>query len=234
MTNPLLDSIEIESAPKPTAAVIWLHGLGASGDDFAAIVPELDLAGCAPIRFVFPHAPTMAVSINNGYVMPAWYDIFTPDLVRREDGPGIQASARAIEALIAREVARGIKPENIVLAGFSQGCAMALYTGLRHPAPLAGIMALSGYLPLAGTLAAERDAANQHTPVFMAHGTADPVVVLARAEDSRKALEAMGYTVQWHTYPMPHSVHPKEVADISAFLRQVLPSKDAAGKATAR
>ncbi|MDB5850275.1 MAG: carboxylesterase [Rhodoferax sp.] len=232
MTNPLLDSIQIESAPNPTAAVIWLHGLGASGDDFAAMVPELELRGCAPIRFVFPHAPTMPVTVNNGYVMPAWYDIFAADLVRREDGPGIKASAAAIEALIAREVARGIQPEHIVLAGFSQGCAMALHTGLRHHARLAGIMALSGYLPLAGSLAAERAAANQHTPIFMAHGTADPVVVLARAEDSRQALTTMGYDVRWHTYPMPHSVHPKEVADIGDFLRAVLPAN--AGKAAPR
>jgi len=221
----LLETIEIESVPNPTAAVIWLHGLGASGDDFAAIVPELDLRGCAPIRFVFPHAPTMPVTINNGYVMPAWYDIFAADLVRREDAAGIQASARAIEALIAKEVARGIAPGHIVLAGFSQGCAMSLHTGLRHPARLAGIMALSGYLPLAGSVAAERHPANQHTPIYMAHGTVDPVVVLARAEDSRKALETLGYKVLWHTYPMPHSVHPQEVADISRFLQTVLPQQ---------
>ncbi len=218
----LLQRIEIESAPHPTAAVIWLHGLGASGDDFAAIVPELDLRGCAAIRFVFPHAPTMPVSINNGYVMPAWYDIKTADLVRQEDPAGIHASARAIEALIAHEVARGIAPERIVLAGFSQGCAMALHTGLRHPARLAGVMALSGYLPLADTLATERHPANFHTPVYMAHGTADPVVPLVRAEASRQALLALGYPVQWHTYPMPHSVHPQEVADIGAFLQSVL------------
>ena len=228
MTTHLLERIEIESAPHPSAAVIWLHGLGASGDDFAAIVHELDLSGCAPIRFVFPHAPTMAVTVNNGYVMPAWYDIFAADLVRREDSSGIQASARAIQALIAHEVARGIAPEHIVLAGFSQGCAMALHTGLRHPQRLAGIMALSGYLPLAGTLAAERHAANQQTPIFMAHGTADPVVQLARAEASRQALLAMHYEVLWHTYPMPHSVHPQEVADIGDFLRKVLPAGGAA------
>ncbi len=220
----LLERIEMESGPQPTAAVIWMHGLGASGDDFAAIVPELDLAGCRPIRFVFPHAPVMPVAINNGYPMPAWYDIFAPDLVRREDATGIHASARAIEALIADQVARGIAAEHIVLAGFSQGCAMALHTGLRHPARLAGVMALSGYLPLAGTVAAERSPANAKTPIFMAHGTADPVVVLARAEASRQALEALGHDVRWHTYPMPHSVHPKEVADISKFLQAVLPA----------
>jgi len=220
----LLDAIQIESAPQPTAAVIWLHGLGASGDDFAAIVPELDLTGCRPIRFVFPHAPVMPVTINNGYAMPAWYDIFAPDLVRREDAAGIARSELAIEALIAHEVARGIPARNIVLAGFSQGCAMTLHAGLRHPERLAGLMALSGYLPLAGTLEAERHAANADTPIFMAHGTADPVVVLPRAEASRQALEALGYKVQWHTYPMPHSVHPQEIADISRFLQQVLPA----------
>lgn len=220
----LLDTIQIESAPSPTAAVIWLHGLGASGDDFAAIVPELDLDGCAPIRFVFPHAPVMPVTINNGFEMPAWYDIFAPDLVRREDAEGIARSELAVEALIAHEVARGIPARRIVLAGFSQGCAMTLHTGLRHPQRLAGLIALSGYLPLIGTLADERHAANADTPIFMAHGTADPVVVLPRAEESRAALEALGYQVQWHTYPMPHSVHPREIADISAFLRQVLPA----------
>jgi phospholipase/carboxylesterase len=219
----LLDTIQIESAPSPTAAVIWLHGLGASGDDFAAIVPELDLTGCRAIRFVFPHAPVMPVTINNGYAMPAWYDIFAPDLVRREDAAGIAASAQAITALIDAQVALGIAPEHIVLAGFSQGCAMTLHTGLRHPQRLAGLMALSGYLPLASTLAAERSAANADTPVFMAHGTADPVVVLPRAEAARQALVALGYPVQWHTYPMPHSVHPQEIADISRFLQQVLP-----------
>ncbi|MFZ4285912.1 alpha/beta hydrolase [Variovorax sp. HJSM1_2] len=220
----LLETIEIESAPKPSAAVIWLHGLGASGDDFAAIVPELDLRGCAPIRFVFPHAPEMPVSINNGYVMPAWYDILTQDLVRREDAAGILASARAIEALIADQVARGIAPQQIVLAGFSQGCAMALHTGLRHNQRLAGIMALSGYLPLSDTLAAERSAANATTPIYMAHGQVDPVVMLARAEASRDTLQALGYHVFWNTYPMPHSVHPQEIADIGRFLQTVLPA----------
>lgn len=218
----LLPHITLESAPNPTASVIWLHGLGADGHDFAAIVPQLNLSGCRPIRFIFPHAPSMPVTINGGYVMPAWYDILATDLVRREDAAGIRRSALAIEALIAQEVARGIAPENIVLAGFSQGCAMALHTGLRHGQTLAGILALSGYLPLADTVASERSAANQATPVFMAHGTADPVVVIGRAEASRDTLVSLGHTVQWHTYPMPHSVHPREVADISAFLQAVL------------
>ena len=222
----LLERIEIESAPHPTAAVIWMHGLGASGDDFAAIVPELDLSGCPAIRFVFPHAPVMPVTLNNGYIMPAWYDIFGTELgegvVKREDATGINTSQQDIEALIANEVSRGIHPSKIVLAGFSQGCAVALHTGLRHPAKLAGIMALSGYLPLASTLAAERSAANASTPIFMAHGTQDPVVVLSRAESSRDVLAGLGYAVQWHTYPMPHSVHPREIADISGFLKTVM------------
>lgn len=218
----LLPCIEIPSGPIPTAAVIWLHGLGASGDDFAAIVPELDLHGCPAIRFVFPHAPSIPVTLNNGYVMPAWYDIVGTQLERREDEAGIRLSAIAIEALIAREVQRGIRPERIVLAGFSQGCAMVLHTGLRHGQKLAGIMALSGYLPLADKLATERAPANQNTPIYQAHGNVDPMIAQSRAEASRDALRALGYTVQWHSYPMPHSVHPQEISDIGDFLRQVL------------
>ena len=218
----LLPRVELESAPNPTAAVIWLHGLGADGNDFAGLVPELDLDGCAPIRFVFPHAPSMPVTVNGGYVMPAWYDIFGSNLVDRQDDRGIQKSEWAIQALIAHEVARGIPHSSIVLAGFSQGCAMALHTGLRLPQRLAGIMALSGYLPLADRFPSERHAANAATPVFMAHGTQDPVVVVKRGEDSRDALMALGHPVEWHTYPMPHSVHPRVIADISAFLQRVL------------
>ena len=218
----LLPYVELESASQPSAAVIWLHGLGADGHDFASLVPELDLSGCPPIRFIFPHAPSMPVTVNGGYVMPAWYDILGPNLISQQDAAGIQASERAIVALIAHEVARGIPAEHIVLAGFSQGCAMALHTGLRLPHRLAGIMALSGYLPLVDRLAAERHPANAQTPVFMAHGTQDPVVVLARGEASRDALATLGQPVQWHSYPMPHSLHPREIADISAFLAQVL------------
>jgi phospholipase/carboxylesterase len=220
--NTLLPRVELESAPHPTAAVIWLHGLGADGHDFAGLVPELDLSNCPPIRFVFPHAPSMPVTVNGGYVMPAWYDILGPDLVSQQDAAGIQASERAIVALIAQEVARGIPAERIVLAGFSQGCAMALHTGLRLPQRLAGIMALSGYLPLADRFTAERHPANAQTPVFMAHGTQDPVVVIARGEASRDALAALGQPVEWHSYPMPHSLHPREISDISAFLARVL------------
>ena len=220
--NKLLPRIEIESAPHPTAAVIWLHGLGADGNDFAGLVPELDLRACPPIRFVFPHAPSLPVTLNGGYVMPAWYDIYSPDLMQRQDAAGIGQSARAINALIEHEIARGIPAHNIVLAGFSQGCAMALHTGLRFPQRLAGIMALSGYLPLADTLLAERHPANTATPLFMAHGSQDPVVLPARGEASRDLLAQLGQPVQWHSYPMAHSVHPREVADIAVFLSHVL------------
>lgn len=222
----LLPRIEIESAPQPTAAVIWLHGLGADGNDFAALVPQLDLRNCAPIRFVFPHAPDLPVTINAGYVMPAWYDILGTDLVQRQDTAGIHRSAAAITALIEHEVARGIAANRIVLAGFSQGCAIALHTGLRYQKRLAGIVALSGYLPLAESLAVERSFANTDTPILMCHGSMDPVVAMQRGEASRDRLITLGYRVQWHSYPMEHSVHPQEVADISAFLQRVLTSPD--------
>lgn len=218
----LLPHIQIDTAPKPSAAVIWLHGLGADGNDFAGLVPELDLTGCPAIRFIFPHAPEIPVTINGGYVMPAWYDILGTDLISRQDAAGIRTSEKAITALIEREMARGIPASRIVLAGFSQGCAMALHTGLRFPQALAGIMALSGYLPLAEHFAAERTAANARTPIFMAHGSQDPVVAPARGEASRDLLVRLGYPVQWHSYPMPHSLHPREVADIAVFLSQVL------------
>lgn len=220
----LLPRIELESAPHPTAAVIWMHGLGADGNDFAPIVQEMDLSSCPPIRFVFPHAPSIPVTVNGGHVMPAWYDISGFNRMDRQDDQGIQKSELAIQALIANEVARGIPCERIVLAGFSQGCAMALHTGLRLPHRLAGVMALSGYLPLADRFASERHAANAHTPVFMAHGTQDPVVLFERGEASRDTLVKLGYLVQWHAYPMPHSVHPHEIADMAAFLAQVLDS----------
>ncbi|MBB3211597.1 phospholipase/carboxylesterase [Herbaspirillum sp. Sphag1AN] len=219
--NPLA-TIEIETAPNPTAAVIWLHGLGADGNDFVPIVRELDLTVAPAIRFVFPTADTRPVTVNGGYVMRAWYDIFAPDLVRREDEPGLRTSQAQIEALIAKERARGIAANRIVLAGFSQGCAMTLQTGLRHPEKLAGLMCLSGYLPLASTIAAERAAANQHTPIFMAHGRQDPIVVLGRGEQSRDALLALDYQIEWHEYQMQHSVCQEEVDDIGHWLQRVL------------
>src|SRR5690606_27666499 len=182
-----LECIEIETGPDPERAVIWLHGLGADGNDFAPLVPELKLNDMPAIRFIFPHAPVRPVTINNGMAMRAWYDIFTPDLARREDDAGLPQSQQAVEALIASENQRGIPANPSVLAGFSQGCAMTLQTGLRHAQKLAGLIGLSGYLPLADKVAQERHPANQDTPIFLAHGVMDPVVVLARAEASRQA-----------------------------------------------
>ncbi|WP_395826184.1 alpha/beta hydrolase [Collimonas sp.] len=217
-----LKTQEISTSDKPTAAVIWMHGLGADGSDFVPIVKELDLRGYPGIRFVFPSAPSMPVTVNNGYVMPAWYDIFSSDLVRREDEVGLRKSQLEIEALIAQQIALGINADKIVIAGFSQGCAMTLQTGLRYPQKLAGLMCLSGYLPLSEKIAAERHAANQHTPIFLAHGRVDPVVVVDRAEKSRALLLELGYSVEWHEYMMPHSVCAEEVADIGDWLRRVL------------
>ena len=222
MTAPLLDCLEIETAPNPTHAVIWLHGLGADANDFAPVVPEVSQGLQKATRFVFPNAPVQPVTINGGMSMRSWYDILVMDLVRREDADGIRASEQAVRALIARENARGIPTSNIVLAGFSQGCAMTLHIGLRLPEKLAGMMGLSGYLPLLDLAAAERQPANARTPIFLAHGTFDPVVALGRAEISRKKLEELGYDVRWHTYPMPHAVCPQEIDDIRDFLRQVI------------
>jgi phospholipase/carboxylesterase len=216
----LLRTIEVEAAPNPDAAVIWLHGLGADGNDFVPVVPELGLDG-APIRFVFPHAPMQPVTINNGMVMRAWYDISDAD-IRREDAKGIEASQRQLEALIEREKGRGIAESRIGLAGFSQGGAIALHTGLRHAGRLAGIMALSCYVPLAERLAAEAAAQNRDVPLFMGHGRSDPVVAFARAVESRQLLEQLGYRVEWHEYPMPHSVCMEEIEDIGAWLKRVL------------
>ncbi|MBO9513384.1 MAG: dienelactone hydrolase family protein [Variovorax sp.] len=215
-----LPPVEIETGPNPKAAIILMHGLGADGNDFVPIAKELDLAAVGPVRFVFPNAPVMPVTINGGYRMPAWYDILGPG--RPEDEAGLRRSQAEIEALIAREKARGIPAGRIVIAGFSQGCAMTFMTALRHPERLAGIVGLSGYLPLAGTLAAERHPANQATPIFQAHGTRDGVIVIARAVQSRDALAALGYAVEWHEYPMEHSVCMEEVADLNRYLLKVL------------
>jgi len=218
----LLETIELDSAANPTVSIIWMHGLGADGNDFVPLVKELDLRGCPGIRFIFPSAGTMPVTINNGYVMRAWYDILVSDLVRREDESGLRASQAQIEALVAREKARGIPANRIILAGFSQGCAMALQTGLRHPEKLAGLMCLSGYLPLADKTAAERTPASLDTPIFMAHGTADPVVQIGRAQQSRDLLTGLGYKIEWHEYPMQHSLCQEEIDDIGAWLKKVL------------
>ena len=221
----LLDTIEIQTAPNPRAAVIWLHGLGADGNDFAPIVPGLGLRESPGIRFIFPHAPMRPVTVNNGYVMRAWYDVTAGDLEgrsRQVDENGVRASQAAVENLIAHENRRGIAARDIVLAGFSQGGAIALQTGLRHRERLAGVMALSTYLPLANTLPAEAAAQNKDVPIFYAHGTYDPMIPLAMATASRDRLRAFGYPVEWHEYPMQHAVCPEEMADIGQWLRNVL------------
>lgn len=221
MKTTLLERLEVETGPSPDATVIWMHGLGANGHDFEPIVPELRLPAGMAVRFVFPHAPERPVTLNMGMRMPAWYDILAIG-GGREDAEGLRDSQAAIEALIAAESARGVGPGRIVLAGFSQGGAVALQTGLRHPARLAGIMALSTYLPIAGTVEPERTAVNADLPIFMAHGTQDPMISIDRAERSRKMLDSLGYAVEWHQYPMPHSVCPQEIADISKWLVKIL------------
>jgi phospholipase/carboxylesterase len=209
-----VEAIEIETGKNPVASVIWLHGLGADGHDFEPIVPELELP--KPVRFVFPHAPVRPVTINQGMRMRAWYDIFQfgggP-----EDEAGIRASQKLVENLIAAE-----KGRNIVLAGFSQGGAIVLQTGLRHPQRVAGVLALSTYLPLAASLEQEASPANRNTPIFMAHGQFDDLIPIDRAERSREFLTQLGYNVEWHAYPMPHSVCAPEIADISRFLARVV------------
>jgi phospholipase/carboxylesterase len=222
MTSASLETIQVDTGPNPTVSVIWLHGLGASGDDFVPIVRELDLTGLPAIRFIFPHAPTMPVTVNNGYVMRAWYDIVGADLSRREDEKGLRASQAMVEQLIAQEKARGVPADRIVLAGFSQGCAMTIQTGLRHPEKLAGLLCLSGYVPLNATVDAERHSSNQDTPIFLAHGRGDQVIPIIRAEQSRDLLRSLGYKVEWHEYMMPHSVCQEEVTDIGAWFRRVL------------
>jgi phospholipase/carboxylesterase len=220
----LLDSLQVETAPDPTAAVIWMHGLGADGHDFEPIVPELGLPARPAIRFVFPHAPLRPVTINQGHVMRAWYDIRALAGVRREDEAGVRQSAQQVEALIERERQRGIAPGRLVLAGFSQGGAMALHVGLRYRERLAGVLALSCYLPLAATLATEASPANRGVPIFWAHGVHDPMIPLAMAEHGREQVAALGYSIEWHQYPIPHSVNAEEIADIARWLGRVLGS----------
>jgi phospholipase/carboxylesterase len=218
----MLETIDVETGPAPAASIIWLHGLGADGHDFEPIVPELVRRGDAPLRFVFPHAPVRPVTLNAGYRMRAWYDIVSLDRNSRQDEAGIRASAAEIRALIARENARGIRTDRIVLAGFSQGGAVALFTGTRHEEKLAGLIGLSCYATLANSFEAERAAANRQTPIFLAHGTHDPIVDLSLGEHSRALLESAGYPVEWHTYPMPHAVCAEEIADLGAWLRRAL------------
>ncbi len=219
---PDLECLEGATGEHPVACVIVLHGLGADGSDFVPVAEALDLSAVGAVRFVFPHAPVRPVTINGGYRMRAWYDILGTDLQRREDEAGLRESARAIAALIDRERGRGIAANRIVLAGFSQGCAMTLLTGLRYPERLAGLAGMSGYLPLAATTAAERSEANRDVPVFLAHGHDDEIVVPARGEASREALVALGHDVEWHSYPMGHSVCPEEIGDLNRWLVAVL------------
>jgi phospholipase/carboxylesterase len=218
----MLETHVIETAPHPRTTIIVLHGLGADGHDFVPICGELDLRAVGPVRYVFPHAPQRPVTINNGYVMRAWYDILGVDLVRREDEGGLRESQQQIAALIDSERERGMPANRIVLMGFSQGCAMTLMTALRYPERLAGAVGLSGYLPLADVAAAERHAANAGLPIFLAHGRQDPIVPHARGAASRDALRALGHDVEWHDYPMPHSVCAEEIADLNAWLLKQL------------
>ncbi len=218
----LLPSIESTTGGNPTASVIWLHGLGADGNDFVPVVNELGLPSQLAVRFIFPHAPMQPVTINSGFIMRAWYDVINQDMSFREDEAGVRRSQQEIEKLITKEKDRGIGASRIVLAGFSQGGAIALQTGLRHSERLAGIMALSSYLPLASTLAAEASAANRNVPIFMAHGTADPLIPLPLASLSREHLKQQGYQVEWHQYLMPHSVCLEEIQEIGRWLVRVL------------
>jgi phospholipase/carboxylesterase len=223
---PVLEHIELNTGAEPVATIIWLHGLGADGYDFVPVVRELDINALpglkSGVRFIFPHAPVRPVTINNNMAMRAWYDIKLMDLVRQEDEDGVRASQKQIEALIARENTRGVPNKRIVLAGFSQGGAITLQTGLRQRDPLAGLMVLSSYLPLAATLKAEAAPESARVPIFMAHGAHDPVVPLARAQDSLSTLQGLGYKPDWQTYPMEHSVCGEELGAIRVWLSRVL------------
>jgi len=217
-TRELLPAVVIEPPVPATASVIWLHGLGADGHDFEPIVPELGL-GDAPVRFIFPHAPERPVTINMGYVMRAWYDISAMDLTEGQDEVGTRESEQLLCDWIAHEREQGIAVDRIILAGFSQGGAIVLHTGLRYPEPLGGIMALSTYLPLADSVADEKHAANANVPIFMVHGSEDPVISLDLAIRSRDTLTTLGHTVDWHEYTMPHSVSPAEIAAMADWLK---------------
>jgi phospholipase/carboxylesterase len=216
-----LETVTVETGPNPTFSILWMHGLGADGHDFEPLVPELLADGMPSLRFVFPHAPVRPVTINNGYQMRAWYDIIGIDRRSAEDFAGIDASAVAIGDLIKAENQRGVATQRIAIAGFSQGGAMALHIGTRHPEKLAGVIALSCYLPRSSEFATARTVANQATPIFMAHGTQDPVVPYPLGDESGRLLQSAGYPLEWHAYPMPHSVCEPEVADLRAWLKRV-------------
>lgn len=219
----MLETIEVETKPKPNAAVIWLHGLGADGHDFEPIVPEIVRPGERAWRFVFPNAPVRPVTINGGMAMRAWYDLKGLDRRSAEDVAGFRDTDALVRQLIAKEVARGIPTNRVVLAGFSQGGAVSLYTVPRYPDKLAGVLALSCYLPRESTFLAERAPANDATPIFMAHGRADTVLTMSLGTQSRDFLKAQGYAVEWHDYPMAHAVCAAEIADIREFLFRILP-----------
>ena len=221
MSAPHLQTLELDPAGPATASVIWMHGLGADASDFYPVPPQLGLPPDLHIRFVFPNAPRIPVTINMGLIMPAWYDVSGFD-TRGEDEPRIRTSADQIAELVVREEERGIAAERVVLAGFSQGGAMSLFTGLRYPQRLAGIMCLSGYLLLADKLSDEASTANRSVPVFQAHGTADPVVDCALARAGRDAMSTAGYRVEWHEYPMAHQVCGEELHDIGQWLAGIL------------
>jgi len=217
--NLLIPHVTVEPKTEPQFAVIWLHGLGASGHDFEPVVPELKLPESMSVRFIFPHAPERAVTINNGMRMPAWYDITGLDFDKRADMESFASSGELIEAFISDQIAKGIAAKNILVAGFSQGGALALHTGLRYPQRLAGVMALSTYLATGTTLAEEGSDANREAPIFYAHGLQDPMIPIGQAMKSRDRLKALGYQVEWHQYMMEHSVCVDEISDISRWLQ---------------
>jgi phospholipase/carboxylesterase len=218
-----LDTLEFRTGEPPSASIIVMHGLGADATDFVSFVREVDLSRVGPVRWIFPAAPVRPVTLNNGMRMRAWYDLHALDFkLRREDEAGLRASLREVQALIEREIASGVPASRIVVGGFSQGCAMALLTALRAPQRLAGVLGMSGYLPLAATTAAERSEANATLPVFLGHGRFDPMIPVAIGHETRDALRALGHPVEWHEYPMEHHVIPQEIADLQAWLGRVL------------
>jgi phospholipase/carboxylesterase len=225
MTKPTLDYDQVDTAPNPTVSIIWMHGIGDHGSSFVPLVREFDLSACPPIRFIFPHAPERPVTANGGYEMRAWFDIFGGfDSADREDAEGVKESQGYIEELIAQEKARGVPADKIILAGFSQGCAMALETALSYPEKLGGVIGLSGYIPQLQQFDSRRNLANQQTPIFLAHGNDDQVVPVSRAKEALKVLTGLGYNVEWHEYNMMHTMIMPEIDDISSWLTKLLAS----------
>ncbi|MDZ5456391.1 alpha/beta hydrolase [Azohydromonas lata] len=219
MSNaPTVETLEVETGDRPTASLIVLHGLGADGHDFEPLAQQMDLSALGPVRWIFPHAPVRPVTINGGYRMRAWYDLLGSELQRREDEPGLRASLQEVLALVARERERGVAARRILLAGFSQGCAMALLAALRCEERLAGVAGLSGYLPLASLTAAERHGANADLPVFLAHGSMDPVVPMAAGSGTRELLRQLGHEVEWHEYPIGHTVSVEELEALRTWI----------------